>query len=369
METNNQTTVNTPEKKSGNKGFAIVFALLILIGGTYGVIKYLHAQQHEETDDAQVVSTISPVIPRVSGYIKDVRVKDNQQVRKGDTLVILDNRDFMVSLAQAEAGLASAKSNAHVAGAGIQVAQANIHTSEVNIGTVEAQIESAKVNLWRAEKDFERYGNLIKDHSITQQQYEEALANKQLAEKQLAILETQRQSADRQAKAISTQKAVSTGQVSVADATIKQREAEVESAQLSLSYTVITAAIDGQVGKVNLQPGQYLAAGQSLFSIVPLDEKWVIANFKETQLTRMELGQKVSITVDAYPDVALEGTVVSFSPATGAIQSLLPPDNASGNFVKVVQRIPVRIDFEEGHDPAFMAKLRTGMNVLVDVHL
>ncbi|WP_134089421.1 HlyD family secretion protein [Olivibacter sp. XZL3] len=369
MESNNQTAAKEPEKKSGNKGFAIVFVLLVLVGGTYGVIKYLHSQKHEETDDAQIVSTISPVIPRVSGYIKEVRVSDNQLVHKGDTLVILDDRDYQIGLAQAEAALASAESNAHVAGAGIQVAQANISTSQVNVNTVEAQIESAKINLWRAENDFERYENLIKDHSITQQQYEEALADKQLAQRQLDILQTQKQSAARQAAAVGTQKSVSAGQASVAEATIKQREAEVEAAKLNVSYTIITAAIDGQIGKVNLQPGQFLSAGQSLFNIVPTTEKWVIANFKETQLTKMKAGQQVTIKVDAYPDSTLEGVVASFSPATGAAQSLLPPDNASGNFVKVVQRVPVRIDFNEGQSPELIKNIRTGMNVLVDVHL
>ncbi|WP_245747495.1 HlyD family secretion protein [Parapedobacter koreensis] len=357
------------EKKSGNKGFAIVFGALILIGGTYGVIKYRHAQRHEETDDAQIVSTISPVIPRVAGYIQDVRVSDNQLVHRGDTLVILDNRDFQVQLAQAEAALASAQSNVDVAGAGVAVAQANIDASQTSIGTVDAQIESAKVDLWRASADFERYQNLIADHSITQQQYEQAMATKQVAEQHLAVLESQKQSAIRQVNAVSRQKSVSSGQALVAAATIKQREAEVEAARLDLSYTVITAAIDGQVGKVNLQAGQFLNAGQALFNIVPTHDKWVVANFKETQLTKMQVGQKVSIKVDAFPDSALEGTVTSFSPATGAIQSLLPPDNASGNFVKVVQRVPVRIDFDTAHQLAFIERMRTGMNVLVDVHL
>lgn len=369
METNSQNKDQAPEKKSGNKGFAIVFIVLILVGGTYGIIKYLHAQKHEETDDAQIVSTISPVIPRVPGYIKEVRVKDNQIVHEGDTLVVLDDRDYRVALDQAKAALSSAKSNANVAGAGIDVAQANISASQVNVNTVQAQIESAKVNLWRAEKDFERYENLIKDHSITQQQYEQALAAKQLAQRQLDVLETQKQSASRQAAAVGRQKSVSSSQASVADAAIKESEAGVETAELNLSYTVITASIDGQVGKVNLQPGQFLSAGQSLFNIVPVDDKWVIANFKETQLTKMKIGQKVTVKVDAYPDSALEGTIGSFSPATGAAQALLPPDNASGNFVKVVQRVPVKINFNDGQSPALLEKIRAGMNVVVDVHL
>src|SRR5690606_32149282 len=211
--------------------------------------------------------------------------------------------------------------------------------------------------------------NLIADHSITQQQYEQALAAKQVAEQHLAVLESQKQSAIQQVNAVSRQKSVSSGQASVAAAMIKQREAEVDAARLNLSYTVITAAIDGQIGKVNLQPGQFLSAGQALFSIVPTRDKWVVANFKETQLTKMQVGQKVSITVDAYPDSTLEGTVTSFSPATGAAQSLLPPDNASGNFVKVVQRVPVRIDFEAQGHLALIKSIRTGMNVLVDVEL
>lgn len=355
-------------KKPKNKRFAIVFGILVLVGGTYGAIKYMHAQKHEETDDAQVESLISPVIPRASGYIKEVRVSDNQRVKKGDTLLILDDRDYAIKVEEAEAALASAQSNATVAGAGVPVINANVYSSEANISTVDAQIEAAKVNVWRASQDFTRYENLIKDHSITQQQYEQALAAKQTAERQLEVLKAQKQSAARQTAAMSRQKSVSEGQVSVANAAIKQRMAELDAARLNLSYTVVTAAVDGQVSKVNLQPGQLLQAGQALFNIVPGDSKWIVANFKETQMTKMKIGQKVSVTVDAYPDHEFEARVTSFSPATGAKFSLLPPDNASGNFVKVVQRIPVKIEFTNAGDER-LKQLRAGMNVAVDVHL
>ncbi len=348
--------------------FAIVFGALVIVGGTYGAIKYIHGLSHEETEDAQVETLISPVIPRVSGYIKEVRVKDNQMVHKGDTLVILDERDFSIRLAEAEAALAAAESNATVADAGLPVVTANVSSSESNAFTIDAQIEAAKVNLWRASQDYERYKNLIRDHSITQQQFEQAEAAKQTAEKQLDILKAQRASVMRQAKAIGTQKSVTMGQVSVAKAAIAQRKAECEAARLNLSYTVITAAVDGQVSRVNLQPGQLLQAGQSLFNIVPLDSKWVVANFKETQLGKMKPGQKVSIKVDAFPDHEFKGIVSSFSPATGSKFSLLPPDNASGNFVKVVQRVPVRVDFTDAEDNR-LQQLRAGMNVIVDVHL
>ncbi|WP_118953048.1 HlyD family secretion protein [Taibaiella helva] len=367
---NNQAQPQAAEeaKKPKSKRFAIVFAALVIVGGTYGVIKYMHAQKHEETDDAQVESLISPVIPRVSGYIKEIRVSDNQMVKKGDTLLILDDRDLRVKVAEAEAALAAAQSSATVAGAGIPVASANIFSSESNINTVDAQIEAAKVNVWRANQDFARYENLIKDHSITQQQYEQALAAKQTAERQLDVLKAQKQSASRATAVVTQQRNVTSGQVSVANATIKQREAELQAAQLNLSYTIIIAAVDGQVSRVNLQPGQLLQAGQALFNVVPEGACWIVANFKETQLTKMRLGQKVIVKVDAFPDHEYEAKITSFSPATGAKFSLLPPDNASGNFVKVVQRVPVKIEFSNPKDDK-LKLLRAGMNVYVDVHL
>lgn len=367
---NNQSQPQPVEetKKPKNKAFPIVFGLLILVGGTYGTIKYLHSQKHEETDDAQVESLISPVIPRVSGYIKEIRVKDNQMVKKGDTLIILDDRDFAIKVEEAEAALAAASGNASVAGAGIPVVNANLNSAESNISTVDAQIEAAKVNVWRTTQDFNRYENLIKDHTITQQQYEQALAAKQTAERQLDIVKAQKQNAARQSAAVGVQRNVSEAQVGAANASIKQRQAELDGAKLNLSYTVITAAVDGQVSRVNLQPGQLLQAGQGLFNIVPENSVWVVGNFKETQLTKMKVGQKVSIEVDAYPDHEFEGVVSSFSPATGSKFSLLPPDNASGNFVKVVQRLPVKIDFVNPKDEK-LKLLRAGLNVNVDVHL
>src|ERR1700748_217887 len=182
-------------KKPKSKRFAIIFAVLILAGGSYGTIKYLHAQKHEETDDAQIESLISPVIPRVSGYIKEIRVKDNQMVKKGDTLVILDDRDFVIKVEEATAAISAAQGNANVAGAGIPVVSANVSSAESNVTTADAQIEAAKVNVWRTTQDYNRYANLIKDHTITQQQYEQALAAKQTAERQLDVYKAQKQAA------------------------------------------------------------------------------------------------------------------------------------------------------------------------------
>lgn len=348
--------------------FPIILLLLVVAGAWFGISKYTHGKHHEETDDAQVESNISPVIPRVSGYVAEVRAKDNQRVHKGDTLLILDKRDLNLKVEQAEAALATAQSNLGAARSTTTAARSNIATSQASIGTINAQIEAAKINVWRTSQDYERYANLIKDHSITQQQYEQALAAKQTAEQQLRILQEQKNQAASQTSAVTSQSSATGSQIGIAASIIKQRKVEVEEAKLNLSYAIITAPADGLVSKVNVQPGQFLQAGQSLFSIVLNDDLWVVANFKETQFDKMRIGQKVMVHVDAFPDHEFEAKLASFSPATGARFALLPPDNASGNFVKVVQRLPVRIEFTQGND-ALIKQLRPGMNVDVDVHL
>ena len=355
---------DTPQKKK--KIFPIILAVLIIVGGGFGLTKYLHSLHHQETDDAQIDGNISPVITRISGYVGEVKVKDFQFVHKGDTLLVLDNRDLVIKLHQAEAALIAAQSGKSVAEATATSSHDIIASSQANVATLDAQIETAKVNAWRAKQDFERYSNLIKEHSITEQQYEQATAAKDNAAHQLQMLQQQKIAAKQQSSSMIAQSHASKSQVGVATATINQRKAEVENAALNLSYSVIVAAEDGQVSKINAQVGQYLNAGQALFNLVIDNAIWVTANFKETQLTQMKEGQSAIIHVDAFPDVDFKGKVASFAPATGAKFSLLPPDNASGNFVKVVQRVPVKIDFSE-NDQALIDRLRPGMNVEVDV--
>jgi membrane fusion protein (multidrug efflux system) len=363
----NTPKAEAPSNKKTNKTFLIVLVLLIIGGGWFGISKYTYAQHHEDTDDAHVETNVSPVIPRISGYVTEVRVKDNQRVKKGDTLLILDDRDLKIKLDQANAALATAESNVGVAQASTSASQANISTYQANVATIDAQIETAKISVKRTTQDYDRYANLIKDHSITQQQFEQAEAAKETAEHQLLVLQEQRKQATSQTNAIASQSRATGQQVTVANATIKQKMVDVEDAKLNLSYTIILAAQDGLISKVNVQPGQFLAAGQSTFSIVQDDKPWVVANFKETQLAKMKVGQKVVVTVDAFPGHDFEAKLSSFSPGTGSIFALLPPDNSTGNFVKVVQRVPVKIEFDLA-DP-FVKQLRAGMNVVVDVHL
>jgi membrane fusion protein (multidrug efflux system) len=354
-----------PKKKS--KGFLFVLIGLVTVGTIFGITKYNHAVHHEETDDAQVEGNISPVIPRISGYVTEIRVKDNQRVKKGDTLIVLDNRTGLIQLAQTEAALHSAQGNMGVAQATTAASRAAISTFEAHVSTADAQIEAAKVTLRRATQDFERYANLIKDHSVTQQQYEQAEAAKLSAERQLNVLMDQKVAASKQTSAAASQTNATAQQVNVASASIQQKQADVDNAKLNLSYTVVTAQQDGIVSKIGAQIGQFVQTGQILFSIVSDEGLWVVANFKETQLNKMHAGQKVTIHADAIDGTSFDGTVASFSPATGARFSLLPPDNASGNFVKVVQRVPVRIEFT-GNNP-MQKQLRPGMNVAVDVHI
>lgn len=362
----NGKAVAEPKKRS--KVFLIILIIMLIAGGWFGISKYTYAMHHEETDDAQIQADISPVIPRVSGYVNEIRVKDNQVVHKGDTLIVLDDRDLKLKVDQAEAALATAETNVEAARANAGAAHSGIASSEAGINTIDAQIATAQVNVTRTTQDFDRYANLIQDHSITEQQYELALAAKETAVRQLQVLEQQKKQASLQTGVVSSQSNATAQQIDVARSMVKQREVEVEDARLNLSYAVITAPEDGRVSRVNVQEGQYLQAGQSVFSIVHNTRLWVVANFKETQYKKMRVGQSVVVHADAFPKHDFEGTLSSFSPATGAEFALLPPDNASGNFVKVVQRLPVKIEFVNNGD-TLLNRLKAGMNVDVDVHV
>ena len=356
-------------KKKTNKKFIYIIGALVLIGVVYGAIKFIHSLSHEETDDAQIEANMNSIIPRVSGYIDKIYVTDNEMVKKGDTLFTIEQKDYQVKLEQAKASLAAAESQVGVAKSSIGSSQANAVASNAQASSALGSVETAKIKLRRATDDYKRYSNLYENQSITAQQYEQALAAKQEAESQLQILQNQQKAMKSQSNAALSQTEVSKKQVSVADANVKSAQAMVDAAQLNLDYTVVTASIDGQLSTVGIQEGQFVQPGQSLFYLVNTHDKWVVANFKETQLTKMKVGQKVSIEVDAYPDHDFEGKVSNFSPATGAQFSLLPPDNATGNFVKTVQRLPVKIKFTDDNDTKKLSRLRAGMNVLVDVHL
>lgn len=357
------------EKKKTNKKFTYILIGLVTLGMIYGGYKYIHSLSHETTDDAQVEQNMTPIIPRVTGFIEKIYVKDNQFVKKGDTLFVIDNSDYVVKVEEAKAALLAAESSFEVSKADVGTAQVGVSVSDANAKSATTSIESAKIKLWRATNDFERFENLYKNKSITKQQYEQALAAKQEAENQLQMMKQQKNASDFQKNVAVTRTNVSQKQTSVAAANIERAKATLNAAMLNLKYTVVTAAYDGQVSTIDIQPGQLVQPGQSLFYIINTEEVWVVANFKETQLNKMKLGQKVEIKADAFPNDKFEGEITSFSPATGSRFSLLPPDNATGNFVKTVQRLPVKITLSSNNAKEKIKLLRSGMNVEVDVHL
>ncbi|WP_367754118.1 HlyD family secretion protein [Flavobacterium sp. WC2421] len=357
------------EKKKSNPKFIIIIASLVLLGLAYGTYKYIHSLSHEGTDDAQIEKNMNPIIPRVSGYVSKVYIKDNDFVKKGDTLFTIDKRDYQLKIDEATANLAAAEGNFEVSKADIGSILASISVSDANVRSAGGNIESARIKLGRMTSDYNRYNNLYQSHTITKQQYEQALAAKQEAENEVRILQQQEKASAFQ-KSVNVAKSKSSDkQTDVAAANIKRAKALLDTAILNLSYTIVTAAIDGQVSKIDIQPGQLVQPGQSLFYIINNNQAWVIANFKETQLNKMVAGQKVTLKVDAYPDYEFKGTITSFSPATGARFSILPPDNATGNFVKTIQRLPVKINIDTDNDVEKIKLLRPGMNVDVDVHI
>lgn len=345
--------MNEVKKSKGKKiVFPIILGLVLVGALAFTAKEYFYGQSHEETDNAQIDADISPVVTRVSGYIKEIHFKDNQFVKAGDTLVVLDDRDFQIKLQQAEAALAVAKQS-------VNVSQYAVSEAKTGIATAQANVETAKVRVWKATEDFNRYQNLYEDHAITKAQFDEAKAEKDAAEAALRAAETQ---------VPVVQEKVSTNrqQVNATASNIGLRQADIDYAKLQISYTVITAPTDGIISKKTIQPGQLVQAGQSLFSIVNDNGLFLTANFKETQIENIRIGQPVHINVDAFGGHTINGTVESFAGATGAKFSLLPPDNATGNFVKVVQRIPVRIKLDKS-DSEFVDRLRPGMSAKVVV--
>lgn len=303
---------------------------------------------YEVTNDAFIDQYVAPLNIRVSGYIREVRFKEHQYVRRGDTLLILDNREYQIKVKEAEAALLDAHGSQDVLHSGIE-------TSQTNIAVQEANIAEAKANLWQLEQDYHRFERLLKEESVPQQQYEQTKAAYEAAQARYQALLEQKRAAQSQYSETS-KRTIS------AEAAIMRREADLDLARLNLSYTVLTAPYDGYMGRRTLEPGQYVSAGQTISYLVRNTDKWVTANYKETQIRHIYIGQEVRIKVDALPGRIFHGRVTAISEATGSKYSLVPTDNSAGNFVKVQQRIPVRIDLEE-ISPEDMAYLRAGMMV------
>ncbi|ASK29518.1 secretion protein HlyD [Chryseobacterium sp. T16E-39] len=337
----------TKKEERINKSITLLAWILIISGITGMVSFYLFSRKNVTTNDAQIEQYITPVSSKVSGFIKSIRFNENQFVRKGDTLIIVDNREFVNQVKMAEANL-------HVNSENITTIQSSVNTKESDTKIIDAKIASSKIDIWRTEQDYKRYKNLVAEDAATEQQFENVKASYDQAKANLLALEQQKNAIRAGANEQKTK-------VAPAKSQIQQSSANLNNARLFLSYTVITAPYDGWVGKKTIQEGQLIKEGQALVQIVS-KEKWIIANYKETQLGQIDQKQEVIIEADAFPDTEFKGKIVSVSPASGSQFSLVKPDNATGNFVKIEQRFPVRIILDNNKDNE---KLLSGMNVLV----
>jgi len=319
----------------------------------------------QKTDNAQLETNISPVIPKINSTIISVLVEDNQAVKEGDILIQLDNANYKIAVQQAEVALALAKQNVTLSKSNKNTAASSVSSVQAATSSANAGVEAARVRVDVTTKNYNRFKNLLEQNSVTQQQFDGVKAEKEATEAQLKIALGQAQASKYQVATSQSAVTSSDNGISIAELAIKQAENNLEAAKLQLSYCTITAPCDGIVSKKVAQKGQVVSIGQPLMAITNNNKIWVVANFKETQVAEMKVGQDVTIEIDAYDDKEFSGKVQSFSQATGSKFSLLPADNATGNFVKVTQRIPVKIVFTEKSNNDF--PLRAGMSVTVAV--
>ena len=310
-----------------------ILALCLVVAGLFVIVSLFIDGDTEWTNDAQVEQYISPINAKVPGYIKEIRFKEHQFVHQGDTLLLIDDREYRVNVKQAEASLMDARS-------GRVVVDNTERTASTASSVYDAGIEEAKIRIAKLERDTKRFTALLAENAATPIQVEQYQTELDAARQKLAQLERQKAASRSQVTEVTQRK-------TNADAAILRAEAAVDMARLNLSYTVVTAPSDGWLGRRTIQEGQLVSPGVTLTTIIPNTNKWIVANFKETQLARIRKGQTVEVTVDAIPGKTFTGRVSDISQATGSKYAIIPTDNSSGNFVKIQQRVPVRVDLDE----------------------
>ena len=390
--------VESPTSKA-RRNFIIGTVVVLLV--VLALFFYWRSTFTEDTDDAQVDGDLYQVSARVSGQIIKVNVTDNQQVKQGDVIADIDPRDYQVQLEQAEAQLANSKAsfvqaNANVpitsvqtrtqvstSGSDVATAEATVAQQQKQVAAAQARVDQAKANALKAQLDVDRYTPLVAKDVISKQQFDQAVAqaaatNGALLEAQQNVVAAQAQVAQAQSKLASArsdaeqarqngpkQVAVQQARAQAANADIEQQQAKVDQAKLNLTYCHIVAPTSGIINRKSVAVGQNVSVGQNMLTIIPLDNLWITANFKETQLNKMKIGQAVTVKVDALGGRKYKGHLAQVGGATGSRLSLFPPENATGNYVKVVQRIPVRIDLDPHENDDHL--LRPGYSVVPDV--
>ncbi|MFP3834523.1 HlyD family secretion protein [Chryseobacterium sp. SIMBA_028] len=329
-------------------GWISVFIVATL--AVWGGFTLKNYYKYEQTNDAQIQEYVNPVISRAGGFIVAVKFEENQEVKKGDTLLLIDNREYILQQKQTQAALQKARAE-------LRVLESNTGTTEKEAASAQAQVDANKAKVWKQQLDYNRYKKLYDDESATKQRLEDVKATLDVNEGEYKSSQDNYAASMSKINDIQTEKAV-------VQAEIARLEALLDRHKLDVTYTAVTAAYDGRMGRRTVEIGQMIDAGETLAFIVNNEtDKWVVANYKETQIKDMHIGDHVKIVADSYPDREFQGTIISLSPATGSSFSLLPPDNSTGNYVKIVQRIPVRIKVEGQRKDIDVLKL--GMNVNV----
>jgi len=329
----------------------IVIGILLAIALYFGVKKLVFSFTHETTDNAQIETSIIPVLTRVSGYVKNISIKDYDSVKQNQIVVELDDAELQALLEEQKADLLQSTAD-------VSNAKAQLDNAILSLKNNKGIIELRTIRQKKAATDLARDQNLYKEQAITKKQLDES-------EYQMAAANQEASNANTEYSIANNKIAILREGLNKANALIQMKQAKIKETELKLSYTKITTPSTGKIGKKNINIGQFVQAGTPMFSIVNDSSYWIVANFKESQLESLQEGKKVNVRIDAYPDLVVQGTILSLSDATGAKFSLLPPDNSSGNFIKVTQRIPVKISID--NQAAFKNKLRAGMSVFITV--
>jgi membrane fusion protein (multidrug efflux system) len=340
-----------PEKKKKSPIRYVIIAIILIAAGIFAWTKISYAITHESTDDAQVETQISPVLPRVSGYVKSIAVKDYDSVKAGQLLVEIDDAELQAQLLQMQADYEAAQAD-------ILNAEASLKNAQLGLNANKGDISLSSIKVQQAQEDYQRNQNLYNDQAITKKQLDDSKFN----------LDQTKQQTENNQNAYSTAQsriAILQAGLQKAQAGLATKAAAIQQQQLKISYTKIYAPQSGKLGKLNITGGQFVQQGSPLFSIVNDTTYWVVANFKETQIRKFYPGMPVEISLDAYPDSTLHGSVASLSEATGARFSVLPPDNSSGNFVKVTQRVPVKVSID--NVDRYSNILRAGLSADVSI--
>ena len=341
-----------------------ILAVMLIIG----IIYFIRSANYESTDNAQLDADIVSIKSSVPGYIKRIGFQDNETVKKGDTLFVIDESDLKTKVLQAEAALENAKSNVISVQNNASATGQSYNANVLSSSSVEQGINSAKAKLTKAKADYKRIENMFSAKAATQSQFDAVKADLAIAEAQYEAAVSQFKSSNAQSQGVRSQGEAMKAQISLSQALVRQREAELTLAKIQLANSVIIAPSNGVVTKRAVEIGQYITVAQPLCSIIDNTHLWITANFKETQLKDIKLGQSVDVKIDAYPNIKLKGKVQSFIGATGAKFSLLPPDNSTGNFVKITQRVPIRIELTE-YPKESANLLFPGLSAFVEVNV